>query len=233
LGVRARLVHLRSYGQVLNEFSEGRVDAAFVGSLVYGKLRRGMNVVPLARPESGGVSRYRGVIVVRRGTGFGTLADLKGKRFAYVSDTSAGELFPRAKVIEAGGAWPGFFSTVMNAPSHRSAINLVLSGAADAAAVKDLVLRREQAASTVARTELVVLSTSDLFPENALVIAGSFSEKDRSALRSLLLSLDGEKAGKEALRKLGADRMVPTADEDYAAMYALARKIRYPLDPGE
>jgi hypothetical protein len=46
----------------------------------------------------------------------------------------------------------------------------------------------------------------------------------------MLLSLDKEKEGKEALRRLGADRMIPTADEDYAAMYALARKIRYLLD---
>ncbi len=233
LGVRARLVHLRSYRQVLNEFSEGRVDAAFVGSLMYGRLRRRMNVVPLARPESGGVSRYRGVIIVRRGSGFGSFADLKGKRFAYIPDTSAGDLFPRSKVIEAGGTWPGFFSTVVRAPSHHSAIGLVLSGAADAAAVKDLVLRREQGSSAAARTELVVLSTSDPFPENALVVAGSLGEKDRSALRSLLLSLDGEKEGREALRMLGADRMIPTTDEDYAGMYALSRKIRYPLGGDE
>jgi len=230
LGVHARLLHLQSYKQVVNEFSEGRIDAAFVGSLIYGKLRRRMNVVPLARPESGGVSRYRGVIVARRGTGVVEFGGLKGKRFAYVPDTSAADLFPRAKVIEAGGAWPGFFSTVIKASSHSSAIKLVLSGAADAAAVKDLVLGRELASSAVARKELVVLSTSDYFPENALVVAGSLGEKDRSALRSMLLSLDREKEGKEALRRLGADRMIPTVDEDYAAMYALARKIRYPLD---
>lgn len=229
LGVRARLVHLPSYRQVLTEFSEGRADAAFVGSLVYGKLRRRLNVVPLARPESGEVSRYRGAIIVRRGTGLGTFADLKGKRFAYVPDTSAGELFPRSKVVEAGGAWPGFFSAVIKASSHHSGIELVLSGAADAAAVKDLVLRREQASSTLARNELVVLSTSDAFPENALVVAGSLGGKDRSVLLTMLLSLDKEKEGKEALRRLGADRMVPTTDEDYEAMYALARKIGYPL----
>jgi phosphonate transport system substrate-binding protein len=229
LGVRARILHLRSYRQVIDEFSEGRIDAAFVGSLVYGKLHRRMNVVPLARPESGGVSNYRGVIIARRGTGLGTFAGLKGKRFAYVPDTSAGELFSRAKVIEAGGAWPGFFSNVMRAPSHNSAIHLVLSGSVDAAAVKDLVLRREQASSAVARKELVVLSTSDPFPENALVIAGTFGEKDRSALLSILLSLDKEKAGKEALWRLGAERMIPTTDDDYAAVYALSRKIGYPL----
>ena len=233
LGVRARLLHLQSYRQVLTEFSEGRVDAAFVGSLVYGKLRRRMNAVPLARPETGGVSRYRGVIVVRRGSGQRRFADLEGKRLACVADTSAGELYPRALVAAAGGSWPGYFSGVAKVPSHQAAIGLVLSGAVDAAAVKDLVLKREQASSAVARDELVVLSTSDPFPENAFVVAGTIGEADRSALRSMLLSLDREKGGKEALRNLGADRMVPTSDEDYAAMYALARKIRYPLDDGE
>lgn len=229
LGVRARILHLGSYRQVLDEFSEGRVDAAFVGSLMYGKLHRRMNVVPLARPESGGVSHYRGVIIVRRGAGFETFADLQGKRFACVPDTSAGDLFPRAKVVEEGGRWPGFFSKVTQAPSHSSAIGLVLSGAADGAAVKEIVLRRVQASSAVARKELVVLSTSDRFPENAFVVAENLGEKDRSALRSILLSLDKDTEGKEALRRLGADRMIPTNDEDYAAVYTLSRKVRYPL----
>ena len=233
LGVRARLLHLQSYRQVLTEFSEGRVDAAFVGSLVYGKLRRRLNAVPLARPETGGVSRYRGVIVVRRGSGLRTFANLKGRRLACVPDTSAGELFPRALVAAEGGSWPGYFSGVVKAPSHQSAIELVLSGAVDAAAVKDLVLKRAQASSTVARDDLAVLSTSDPFPENAFVVAGTIREADRAALRSMLLAMDREKGGKEALRNLGADRMVPTSDEDYAAMYALARKIRYPLDGDE
>ena len=42
-----------------------------------------------------------------------------------------------------------------------------------------------------------------------------------------------ETEGKEALRKLGADRMIPTTDEDYAAMYALSRKTRFPLGGDE
>jgi ABC-type phosphate/phosphonate transport system substrate-binding protein len=170
------------------------------------------------------------VIVVRAGSGLKTFADLKGKRIARVPDTSAGDLFPRAMVSAGDGSWPGFFSGVVNVPSHQSAIGLVLSGAVDAAAVKDLVLKREQSSLAVARKELVVLSASGLFPENALVVSGSLGEKDRSALRSMLLAMDREKEGKAALRNLGADRMVPTSDEDYAAMYALARKIRYPLD---
>ncbi|GAB4241872.1 MAG: hypothetical protein OHK0028_20520 [Deltaproteobacteria bacterium] len=233
LGMRARLLHLRSYRQVLEEFSEGRVDAAFVGSLMYGKLHRRMGVVPLARPESGGVSRYRGVIVVRRGSGLRSFEDLKGKRFASVPDTSAGDLYPRSLVDAAGGVWPGYFASLVKAPSHRSAIRLLLSGAVDAAAVKDLVLKREQAASSEARGNIAILSSSDPFPENAFVVAAGIGETDRSRLASMLLSLDRERQGKEALRKLGADRMIPTTDAEYAAMYSLARKVRYPMDGDE
>jgi phosphonate transport system substrate-binding protein len=233
LGARARLLHLESYRQVLNEFSEGRVDAAFVGSLMYAKLHRRMNVVPLARPELGTVSRYRGLIIARRGTGARTFEDLKGKRFAYVPDTSAGELFSRASVNEAGGTWPGFFSEVIQASSHHSAIRLVLSGSADAAAVKDRVFLKEQASSQPAREELVVLSTSGYFPENAFVVAGTIGIKDRSSLQSTLLGLDRNKGGRDALHRLGADRMIPTSDEDYSEVYALSRKVRYPLGGGK
>ena len=233
LGMRSQLVHLRSYRQALEEFSEGRVDAAFVGSLMYGRLHRRMGVVPLVRPESGGVSHYHGLIVVRRGSGLRTLADLEGRRFAFVPDTSAGDLYPRALVDAAGGAWPGYFSALVKAPSHRAAVRLLLSGNVDAAAVKDLVLKREQASSRAAREDLVVLSASDPFPENAFVVAAGIGEEERSRLASMLLSLDREEPGREALRKLGADRMIPAADGDYAAMYSLIRKIRYPMEGRE
>lgn len=233
MGMRARLVHLRAYRQVIEEFSEGRVDAAFVGSLMYGRLHRRMGVVPLVRPESRGVSHYHGVIVARRGSGLRTFADLKGKRFAFVPDTSAGDLYPRALVDSAGGAWPGFFSALVKAPSHNAAVRLLLSGNVDAAAVKDLVLKREQAFSRAAREDLAVLSVSDPFPENALVVAAGVGEEERSRLASMLLALDREEPGREVLRKLGAERMVPAADSDYEAMYSLARKVRYPLEEGE
>jgi phosphonate transport system substrate-binding protein len=232
MGVRTRLMHLSSYDQVIEEFHEGRIDAAFVGSLVYGKLRHKVGVIPLARPEKQGKSAYHGLILVRKADGFSSFAELRGKRLAYVPNTSAGELFARAKAAEAGGEWPGYFSKTVKASSHEAAVELLLSGEVDVAAVKDLVLDRMVASRPALKKVFTVLAFSATFPENALVVSQHLGEADRTSLRNVLLSLHEIPGGAEALRSLGADRMVPTSDHDYAGMYGLARKVGYRLDGG-
>ncbi|MBI5904549.1 MAG: PhnD/SsuA/transferrin family substrate-binding protein [Deltaproteobacteria bacterium] len=232
MGVRTRLMHLSSYDQVIEEFHEGRIDAAFVGSLMYGKLRQRAGVIPLARPEKQGKSMYHGLILVRKADRIAAFADLRGKRLAYVPNTSAGELFAKSKVSEAGGEWPGYFGRTVRASSHETAVELLLSGEADVAAVKDLVLDRMAASRPALRKAFTVLSFSTTFPENALVVSQHLGETDRASLRRILLSLHEIPGGLDALRSLGADRMVPTSDQDYAGMYGLARKVGYRLDGG-
>ncbi|MBI5420021.1 MAG: PhnD/SsuA/transferrin family substrate-binding protein [Deltaproteobacteria bacterium] len=233
MGVRTQLKHMESYGSVLREFEEGRIDAAFVGSLIYGRLHERLGVVPLARPESENVSFYKGLLVVRNGSGVRHFSDLRGKSFAYVPNTSAGELFTR--LLLAKGPKVGerqFFSRVVRVSTHTDAINLVAEGKVDGAAVKDLVLKRmtlqrEKGGSYSLKDRIRILESSVRFPENALVVSPLLDPKQRSRLRDILLGCDRTEAGRAALELLGADRFVPTSDEDYARMYDMAQEAGY------
>lgn len=231
LDVETRIRHLISYDEVVQAFLDGRIDAAFVGSLAYARLRTQAGVIPIARPENRGVSHYRGVIVARADGPVRRFADLRGKRFAYVPGTSAGELFMRDRVVRAGGGNPAsYFSQPVPVRSHADALRLVLDGKADGAAVKDLVLRRIIAAEPGASGRIREIEHSGTFPENALVVAASAGERQIAKLRKVLLSLPDSPEGREALRALGADRFVPTTDADYANVYSLANGTGYPLD---
>ncbi len=227
MGVKTYLKHMETYGQVVREFAEHKIDAAFVGSLVYGRLHERFGVTPIARPESGGVSRYRGVVIVRADGGIRTFSELQGRSFAYVPDTSAGELFTLA-LTAAAGATPGaYFSRVDKVSSHAEAVRLLEKGEIDAAAVKDLVLNRLLAASPRLKSRIRIVATSPAFPENALVAHPQIDAAQRRDLARVLLSCDRETAGKAALAAMGADRFVATTHEDYAAMYTMARSVNY------
>lgn len=233
MGVKTQLKHMESYGRIIREFEEGRIDAAFVGSLIYGQLHDRFGVIPLARPETGKVSFYRGIVIVRSGSGIGKFSDLQGKSFAYVPNTSAGELFSRVLLQKDGKAGEqSFFSRVVRVSTHADAVNLVAEGKVDGAAVKDLVLNRMvqdrgRAGSGGLKEKIRVLETSPSFPENALVVSPSIDPKQRGQLRDILLACDRNDAGKMALKSLGADRFIPTAHEDYSKMYGMARESGY------
>lgn len=225
LGVRTRLKHLETYGRVVEEFEQGRVDVAFVGSLVYGILHARFGAIPLARPEVKGVSHYRGEILVRADRGIRSVADLRGKRFAFVPNTSAGELFTMTLVKREGGDPGEFFSQVEKVSSHADVVRLVDSGAVDGGAVKDLVLDRILQDDPGLRKRLRILETSPSFPENALVVSRAIDEKTARRLQEILLACSGSERGKTALKALGADRFLPTVHEDYGTMEAMAGRV--------
>ncbi len=227
LGVGVRLQHMKSYAQMVEEFLDGKIDAGFMGSFVYAELRSKMNVVPLARPESGGTSVYHGVVIVPGRSSINRIADLRGRSVAYVPHTSAGELFVRLLTQRAGGGGKGFFAREVPVPSHAEAVRMVVDGKVEAAAVKDLVLRRLTAEDPSLGKSLRTIETTPSFPENSLIVRGTMSETQRRKLLQLLLSLGGRDAGRAALLAMGADRFIPTAHEDYANVFSLSREAGY------
>ena len=227
MGIMTKLMHLETYGRVIDEFANGKVDVAFVGSLVYGRLHDAYGVRPLARPESGGVSHYRGVIIVRSESGIRSVSGLRGRAFAYVPNTSAGQLFTKTIVGREKSDIEAYFSRVERVSSHADVIRLVDGGKVDGGAVKDLVLERILKVSPGLRNRIRILDTSQSFPENALVVSPMFDPKQARRLQEILLACGRNDREKAALAALGADRFIPTVHEDYAGMYSMGKAAGY------
>jgi phosphate/phosphite/phosphonate ABC transporter binding protein len=227
LGVKTQVKHMESYGRVIDEFAEGKIDAAFVGSLVYGHLHKRFGVLPLARPEKKGVSYYHGLIIVRENSGIRHFSQLRGKSFAYVPNTSAGELFTLSLTGVKEEDFPRYFTRVVTPYSHSDVVRLVESGKVDGGAVKDLVLTRMYGESPALEGKFRILAESSSFPENALVVSPLMSEKQRRQLRDILISCGEKEYGRSALSAMGAERFVPTGDGNYSDMYTLAESVDY------
>jgi phosphate/phosphite/phosphonate ABC transporter binding protein len=245
--IRISLRHLPSYEDVVKEFMNGNVNAAFFGSMTYGIVQAKLGVQAIARPERDGVSQYRGLILTRVDSGIQKWQDLKGKSFSMIKATTAADLFPRLLLKKKGIKHPeDFFSRIHYAGSHDVSIEMVLNRVVEAGAAKDLIFEKMIRENPRLKKELKVLEWSLPVPENALVIRrnldivcynchfnllGSLQEADvlcdflKQRLQKALLKLDRTPEGRDVLMSLGADRFLLTSDQDYHNLYKMTREL--------
>ncbi len=245
--VKIGLRHLSSYEDIVDQFIEGRVNAAFLGSFVYALTQAKVGVEAIARPVKDEVSQYRGLIFVRKDSGIKDWRDLKGRRFAMIRATTAGELFPKMFFKNHGVEnLENYLGKIHFVGSHDVSILKVLNGEIEAGAAKDLIYEKLAREDPRIENEMIILAQSAPVPENALVVRKNidfvcfnchrevgngaskspYSDKELSVnlkqtLNEILLSLPETAEGREVLEKFGADRFVGTTHSDYHALYQM------------
>ncbi len=223
--VRVELFQVPSYGAVLDEIAEGRLDGAFLGSFAYALAHRRLGVVPLARPLGiDGHATYHGLLLVRRDAGIDDIRQLRGRRLALVDRaTTAGYLLPMVAFARAGVRDPrSFLGEMYFAGTHEDAIRDVLTGKADAAAAKSTIFERMVREAPPLAHTLVTLARSPEVPENALAVRAALDPALRQRLRAVLLAMGDDEEGRLLLEQFGAARFVPAEDADYEPVYRLA-----------
>src|SRR5713226_7666384 len=96
IGRNVVLYIAKDYGDLRTQMEAGTVDIGSFSPFAYVDAARGGKVRIIAQSILDGAATYRGVIVSRKDSGLKTVADLRGKRFAFVDPKSAsGYLYPR------------------------------------------------------------------------------------------------------------------------------------------
>lgn len=228
VGMDIELTVLPRYGNIIDNFVSGGMDAAFFGSFTYALAHTKLGVQVLARPESAdGSSTYHGFIFVRRDSGIREVRDMKGKRFAFVDKaTTAGYLLPLAYFRKSGVRdFRKFLGEVYFTGTHEDAIYDVLNRRADIGAAKNTVYRRVAESDSRIMEQLVILAKSPDVPENGLAVRPDLDEKIKRGLKEALLAMDQTPEGQAVLRQFGAARFIETTVGDYAAVFQYARQV--------
>jgi phosphonate transport system substrate-binding protein len=228
LGMTVNFTSLSRYGNIIERFQAEKMDGAFFGSFTGALAIQKLGVEPLARPVNpDGTSTYHGYIFVRKNSGIRTAEDMKGKRFAFVDRaTTAGYLFPLAYFKEHGITdYHSYFRETYFAGSHDAAIMAVLNGEADIGSAKNTIYDQLARENLRIEQELVILAASKTVPQNGLAVRKDLDPELKNALKQLLLDMDKDTEGVEALRQFGARGFVETTDKDYAYVYALSSEV--------
>jgi len=228
LGMEVGVKPLANYGLIYEEMRDGKIDAGFFGSFVYGLTHARIGIEPIARPvRSDGVSTYTGYTIVRKDSGIKSAQDMKGKTIALVDPaTTAGYLAQRA-YLKKGGLDIDRDLKIFWASSHDAAAMAVFNKRADIAGAKDSPIKKLMKENSVFKDAVTVLdeTPNPPVPDNTFAVIKGMKPELKEKIRKALLSMDKDPEGKQVLEKFGAAGFVETHDKDYKSLYDLVKYL--------
>ena len=221
-----------SYAVLIEGMGADRVDVGWYGPLAYvlANQKYGAQVIAVS-VNSQNATSYRSEILVRADSPIKTVADLKGKKFAWVDPASAsGYLYPRALIAQVGDP-DTFFSQQIFAGGHDKAVIALYNEQVDGAATY------EGARQTVEKTlpdvmqKTRVIATSANIPNDNVAVRKGLPPEVVQRLRDGLLKVTSTEDGKIALKKaIGTNGLAPAKDSDYDPVRQAAKVLKLDLE---
>ncbi len=172
LGMPVKPFVAADYNGVIEALRSKRLDVAYLGpfSYVLGATIAPIEAFAVAETKKAGRTFYHSQIIAHKDSGIKTVADLKGKNFAFVDPSStSGHLFPKAGLMRVGFNPDKDFGRVIFSGSHDSSAIAVQNKKIDAAAIADRILDAAIAKGLAKREDLVEVWKSDPIPESPTV----------------------------------------------------------------
>ena len=199
IGQKVALYVARNYGDLRTQMEAGQVDIGSFSPFAYVDAVRGGKIRIIAQSVIDGSSTYRGIVVARKDRGLKSIADLRGKRFAFVDPKSAsGYVYPRAMLVEKGVNPDSFFQETIFAGDHKKVIAAVLDGRVDAGATYDGALAIAKAGG-MASDDLMIIASTDPIPHDAIAVRTGLDEALARRIQSALVNLDKTEAGRRVI----------------------------------
>ena len=218
---KIKLKIAKDYPDAVSLFQSGKVDGMFSGSFVAAVFIGKDVAKPAVRPLStSGVSTYKALVAAKKGTAdFKGINDFKGKKVAYCSLASSGEIFARS-LLNAGETPEKYYTPVI-AKSHQIALNAVQSGAADYAVFKNLVWDPRKYSDLV-----VVGGDSAENPNNSLILTNSTFERYGDELVTILTGLENDNSdlALKLKKAFGVKSFIATSEQDFEHTYSIVEK---------
>jgi len=227
LGRPIERVQRRTYAEINDLLRTGEVDLAFVctSSYLLGHKQFGLEL--LAAPQVNGKVTYNATLIIRTELKAQSIADLRGKTFAFTDPTSfSGRVYPTYLLQQMGTTPEVFFARTFFTYSHDKAIYAVVEGQADAASVDSLVLDFALKRDPTLAQKIRVIHVSPDFGMPPVVVSPSIRPQLRAELTDILLGMNLDPAGLAALQALDYDRFVVVSDQDYRS----AKEVQSAVD---
>jgi phosphate/phosphite/phosphonate ABC transporter binding protein len=207
-----------SYGQAIEDLGSGRALLSYQTPSTYIEAHERFGVFPLVVPLAKGEPYYQSAVVVRADSGINSLAELRGKRFAFGDAKSTGnKAMPESMLKEAGInlhdlAKHGFVG------SHDNVAKAVLARDYDGGGLMLSVAEKYTGQG------LKILATSSRIPQFPICASAKLSEADRERVAEALVNLkDPQVLGALGAHVTGFARI---ADKDYDGVRAMLKRLK-------
>jgi len=223
IGQTVKLVIPTNYNATVEALGNGSLDFAYLGALTYIKAHERYGVIPLVQRSID--KQFHSVFVTQSSSAIKTLADTKGKSFAFGDiNSTSGHLIPFRELKKAG----------VNADkdlkfrytgSHSATLKAVETRASDAGALDETVFKSMTADGSVNASKVRIFHTSEPFVDYAWVANKSVSQANREKFANAFLKL---KPGQDdnILEILRGKDFVRVSDSEYESVRSVARELK-------
>jgi phosphonate transport system substrate-binding protein len=220
------LLQRKTYAEVNELFPRGMIDLAFVCSGPYANARATYGFEGLATPVIRGEPYYQSYLIVHESSAYQSLADLKGKVFAFTDpDSNTGALVPTYWLREADLDPAGFFDRITYTYSHDNSILAVARGLVDGAAVDGHKWEYYHASDPFFTEKTRVIKKSEKYGSPPLVAAAFLDDRLKTLIQDAVLSMHTTEPGKQILDRLMIDRFEVPRSEWYQPIQAMQNAL--------
>ena len=224
-GTKVEFLPVTDYAAVVESLATGKLDLAWLGgfTFVQAKLRTNGTAIPIVQraEDETFTSRY----IVPLDSTAKSLADLKGKSFAFGAPSStSGHLMPRHYLLKAGIDPDKDFKNVAFSGAHDATVAFVASGRADAGVLNASVWDKLVESKNPNALKVKVLSTTPPYFDYNWTVRGDLDPAIVGKIRAAFLKLDPANPAHKTIMDLQrASRFVPTKADNYDGIESAAR----------
>ncbi len=216
-----------TYSEINDLLRYDLADLAFVCTRAYVQGQREFGMQFLVAPQVMGKVTYHSLLIVPADSEARSLADLRGKRFAFSDPlSSSGWLYPTYLLALKGERQKTFFKSTIFTHSHDNTVRAVADGLTDGGVVHSLVYDRMVGRSPELVRRVRVIGKSPAWGNPPVVVNPRIDPSLRDSLLRLFLAMDQDPAAKRFLADLKIERFVSLDDAYYQNVRAMIARIR-------
>ncbi len=186
-----------SYAAAIEALCAGKADIAWLATLSYVLAHDKCGAVLAVTSIRRGSPTYQGQILVRADSNINSIADLKGKKFAFTDAASTSGYLYAVGLLKKNGVEVKDLAEAVFAGSHNAAALAVYRGSVDAAATFVDVRDQEEKNFPDIKEKTKVLALTDPIPNDTITLRkdlpASIQTKFKEAILDLVKTEEGKK----------------------------------------
>ncbi|MES2184999.1 MAG: putative selenate ABC transporter substrate-binding protein [Pseudomonadota bacterium] len=224
-GMKVEFTPVTDYAAVVEGLATHKIDMAWLGGFTYVQARQrtqGGAVPIVQRAED---EKFTSKFIVPAASPAKTLADLKGKTFAFGAPSStSGSLMPRYYLQQAGINPERDFKTVAYSGAHDATVAFVAAGRAEAGVLNASVWDKLVEEHNPNAAKVRVLATTPTYFDYNWTVRPGLDPAVTKKLTDAFLKLDAAKPADKAILDLQrASRFIATQSSNYDGIEAAGK----------